>query len=77
MLKTLLRLGAVCALILPTLPSVALRQQADPQAVLADKEFVAPTSDIADMILAPRYLNVTLAGGLAGLGVSFPMAITA
>lgn len=60
MLKTLLRVGVVAALVLPTLPSVALGQTADPQAVLADKSFVAPTNDIADMVLAPRYLNVTL-----------------
>ena len=34
--------------------------QADPQAVLADKGFVSPPSDIAEMVLAPRYLNATL-----------------
>jgi len=60
MLKMLLRVGLVAGLIVPALPSVALGQTADPQAVLADKNFVAPTGDIADMVLAPRYLNVTL-----------------
>lgn len=60
MLKTLLRMGAIAALIFPTLPSAVLGQSVDPQAVLADKSFVAPTNDIADMVLAPRYLNVTL-----------------
>ena len=60
MLKMLLRVGVAAALVLPALPSVALGQSADPQAVLADKSFVAPTNDIADMVLAPRYLNVTL-----------------
>jgi dipeptidyl aminopeptidase/acylaminoacyl peptidase len=34
--------------------------QTDPQAVLADKSWVTPSSDIADMALAPRYLNATL-----------------
>ena len=60
MLKTLLRISAAIALIFPALPSIALGQQTDPQAVLADKDFVTPTSDIAEMVLAPRYLNVTL-----------------
>ncbi|MCH1572313.1 MAG: hypothetical protein L7S64_13280, partial [Longimicrobiales bacterium] len=60
MLKTLVRMGAITALVLPTLPAAVLGQSADPQAVLADKSFVAPTSDIADMVLAPRYLNVAL-----------------
>ena len=60
MLKTLLSMGAIAALIFPTLPSAVLGQSVDPQAVLADKSFVAPTNDIADMVLAPRYLNVNL-----------------
>lgn len=34
--------------------------QADPQAVLAAKEYVTPSNEIAEMVLAPRYLNVTL-----------------
>ncbi|MDX1494157.1 MAG: hypothetical protein R3253_08870, partial [Longimicrobiales bacterium] len=34
--------------------------QADPQAVLADKSFVTPPDEIAEMVLAPRYLNVDL-----------------
>ena len=60
MLKKLLRFSAAIALVLPALPSIALGQQTDPEAVLADKDFVTPTSDIAEMVLAPRYLNVTL-----------------
>jgi dipeptidyl aminopeptidase/acylaminoacyl peptidase len=34
--------------------------QRDPQAVLADKSFVTPPADIAEMALAPRYLNASL-----------------
>jgi dipeptidyl aminopeptidase/acylaminoacyl peptidase len=34
--------------------------QADPQTVLADKGYVAPPEDIAELVLAPRYLNATL-----------------
>ena len=60
MLKKLLRFSAAIALVLPALPSIALGQQTDPEAVLADKDFVTPTSHIAEMVLAPRYLNVTL-----------------
>jgi dipeptidyl aminopeptidase/acylaminoacyl peptidase len=32
----------------------------DPQAILADKEYVTPPGTIADMVLAPRWLNATL-----------------
>jgi len=39
---------------------IAAQDQRDPQTVLADKSFVTPASDIAEMVLAPRYLNVTL-----------------
>ncbi|MDA0328022.1 MAG: prolyl oligopeptidase family serine peptidase [Gemmatimonadetes bacterium] len=40
--------------------SAAAQGQADPQAVLADKGFVTPANDIANLALAPRYLNATL-----------------
>ena len=39
---------------------VALLGQTNPEAVLADKGFVTPSDDIAEMALAPRYLNATL-----------------
>jgi dipeptidyl aminopeptidase/acylaminoacyl peptidase len=34
--------------------------QRDPHAILADKGYVTPPGEIAEMVLAPRYLNVTL-----------------
>ncbi len=39
---------------------VVLLGQTNPEAVLADKGFVTPSDDIAEMALAPRYLNATL-----------------
>jgi dipeptidyl aminopeptidase/acylaminoacyl peptidase len=36
------------------------QSQRDPLTVLADQSFVTPAGDIAEMVLAPRYLNVTL-----------------
>ena len=60
MLKTLLRMGATAAVVMSASASAVVGQSIDPQAVLADKNFVAPTNDIAEMVLAPRYLNVTL-----------------
>lgn len=50
---SLLLLGLLAAPLLAQTPR-------DPEAVLADKSFVAPTGDIAEMVLAPRHLNVTL-----------------
>lgn len=60
MLKTLKRVGVIAVLVHTTLPHAAFAQTAAPQAILADKNFVAPASEIADMVLAPRYLNMTL-----------------
>lgn len=60
MLKTFLRIGATAAVVISASASAVVGQSVDPQAVLADKNFVAPTNDIAEMVLAPRYLNVTL-----------------
>jgi dipeptidyl aminopeptidase/acylaminoacyl peptidase len=57
--KKFQNLGAILALLAVVLPSAA-QGQSDPQAILADKGFVTPSSDIADMVLAPRYLNATL-----------------
>lgn len=51
---------ALLALAAISLPAGITAQSADPQAVLADKGYVAPQGDIADMVLAPRYLNATL-----------------
>ncbi|MDX1388904.1 MAG: hypothetical protein R3344_06915, partial [Acidobacteriota bacterium] len=47
-----------CAALLSA-PLVA-QGQADPQAVLAEKGYVEPPGDISEMVLAPRYLNVSL-----------------
>lgn len=60
MLKTLLRSGLATAVVMTTLASTVSGQSIDPQAVLADKSFVAPTNDVAEMVLAPRHLNATL-----------------
>jgi dipeptidyl aminopeptidase/acylaminoacyl peptidase len=46
------------ALLAPT--TTYAQDIADPQAVLASKEWVAPPNQIADAVLAPRYLNATL-----------------
>lgn len=44
-----------------TLASAPLQAQTQaPDEVLADKSYVAPSADIADMVLAPRWLNTTL-----------------
>ncbi len=50
---TLLAMGGLAA------PVVA-QDQTDALAILADKGFVTPSGEIAEMVLAPRYLNVTL-----------------
>jgi dipeptidyl aminopeptidase/acylaminoacyl peptidase len=41
-------------------PGVLAQERRDPEAVLASTEFVSPPSEIADAVLAPRHLNVTL-----------------
>lgn len=57
---------ATTAVLLALLPLGAAAQSAaqngswNPQEILAAKEYVAPQSTIADAVLAPRYLNVTL-----------------
>jgi len=51
---------ALLALASVAFPSGSTAQAADPQAILADKGYVAPAGDIADMVLAPRHLNATL-----------------
>lgn len=50
--------GLLTLVVLAT--ALPLAGQTDPQAVLADKGFVTPANDIAEMVLAPRYLNTTL-----------------
>ncbi|MDE0897393.1 MAG: prolyl oligopeptidase family serine peptidase [Longimicrobiales bacterium] len=50
--------GLLLALLLAA--PLSAQSQRDPEAVLADKSFVAPAGDIAEMVLAPRYLNATL-----------------
>lgn len=54
--RSLSPLLLLLSLVAPTL----VAGQADPQALLADKSFVRPSNGIAEMVLAPRYLNVTL-----------------
>ncbi|MDH3270316.1 MAG: prolyl oligopeptidase family serine peptidase [Gemmatimonadota bacterium] len=54
-----LPLGLFFFAVLVAAPAAVLGQY-DPHAVLAQKEFVTPPSAIADMVLAPRHLNVTL-----------------
>lgn len=51
--------GSLLLLALLAAPLFA-QSQRDPEAILADKNFVTPTGDIAEMVLAPRHLNVTL-----------------
>ena len=41
-------------------PAVSGQATMDSEAILATKEWVAPPSSIAEAVLAPRYLNVTL-----------------
>ena len=54
---------SLCATLLAitglTAPAQA-QDQTEAQAILADKGFVTPPGEIAEMVLAPRYLNATL-----------------
>lgn len=61
-MKTLARLAST-SLVAATLLVAAFgpaAAQTDAQTILAQKEFVTPPDEIAEMVLAPRYLNVTL-----------------
>ena len=50
-------------ILLATLAMPAWSQEArTPEEILADKAYVRPPGEIADMVLAPRYLNATLDG---------------
>ena len=51
-----------CLAALLVAPAAATAQQADwdPQAILAAEQWVAPPDGIAEAVLAPRYLNVSL-----------------
>jgi hypothetical protein len=48
------------ALLAPAAAAAQSPQAWNPREVLASKEWVAPPGQIADAVLAPRYLNVTL-----------------
>ena len=51
---------APALLILAAPPVLAQQQQQEVEAILAEEEFLRPPSEIADAVLAPRHLNVTL-----------------
>lgn len=56
------RAAATCAALLLLLPMGVSAQNGawNPEEILAAKSYVAPQDDIAEAVLAPRYLNVTL-----------------
>ncbi len=58
-------LAAIVTILLPMSVSAQAQGQAqssnwDPQQILAAQEYVTPPANIAEAVLAPRYLNVTL-----------------
>ncbi len=55
--RTIVSALLFAALLTPTLHG---QQVASPDEVLEDKGYVTPPGEIADMVLAPRYLNATL-----------------
>jgi len=60
-MKPMPRLLATSLLLLSVLaPAVTAQDMRSPEEVLADKSYVEPPRGIAEMVLAPRYLNVTL-----------------
>jgi dipeptidyl aminopeptidase/acylaminoacyl peptidase len=55
------RLVAPCLLLVAALAAPAASQESrTPEEILEDKSYVRPPAEIAEMVMAPRYLNVTL-----------------
>jgi len=60
-MKATPRLLATSLLLLSFLaPALSAQDGRSPEEILADQSYVQPTQGIADMVLAPRYLNMTL-----------------
>lgn len=60
MISLRIRAGALLAVCAPLLSIPGTAQQRSLDATLAAEEFISPPPEIAEAVLAPRYLNVTL-----------------